>query len=83
MSQEELGQEYVKEKQQLEKQLEIYQQQIEQIQTKSQLELVEYKNQLDVKSTQYKQLQNEFEQYKLVFNTNSDNVTEINEQVED
>ena len=31
----------------------------------------------------YKQLQNEFEQYKLVFNTNSDNVTEINEQVED
>ena len=34
MSQEELGQEYVKEKQQLEKQLEIYQQQIEQIQTK-------------------------------------------------
>jgi hypothetical protein len=83
MSQEELGQEYIKEKQQLEKQLEIYQQQIEQIQTKSQLELVEYKNQLDLKSTQYKQLQNEFEQYKLVFNTNSDNVTEINEQVED
>jgi chromosome segregation ATPase len=81
MTQDELGEEYVKEKKQLQKQIEIHQEQIEQIKTTSQFELIEYKNQLDIKSNQYQQLQNEFQQYKLIFNAKSDNLSELNEQV--
>jgi hypothetical protein len=81
MTQNELGQEYSKEKSQLEKQIKILEDQIEQIKTKSHLELIEQKNQFDIKSNEYKQLENEFEQYKLNFKTNTNNLTELNQQV--
>ncbi|CAF4425317.1 unnamed protein product, partial [Rotaria sp. Silwood2] len=80
MTQNELGEEYLKEKNQLEKQIKLFQDQIEQINIKSQLELNEQKNQLDIKINEYRQLQNEFEQYKLNFNANSSDMTEINQQ---
>ncbi|CAF1147212.1 unnamed protein product, partial [Rotaria sordida] len=54
---------------------------IEQINIKSQLELIEQRNQLDIKINEYKQLQNEFEQYKLNFNTNSNDMTDLNQQL--
>ncbi|CAF1184756.1 unnamed protein product [Rotaria sordida] len=81
MTQNELGQEYLKEKNQLEKQIKIFQEQIEQINIKSQLESIEQKNQLDIKINEYKQLQNEFEQYKLNFNSNSNDMTDLNQQL--
>ncbi|CAF3242252.1 unnamed protein product [Rotaria sp. Silwood2] len=81
MTQNELGEEYVKEKNQLEKQIKLFQDEIEQINIKSQLELNEQKNQLDIKINEYRQLQNEFEQYKLNFNANSSDMTEINQQL--
>jgi len=81
MTQNELGQEYSKEKLQLEKQIKILEDQIEQIKSKSHLELIEQKNQFDIKSNEYKQLENELEQYKLNFKTNTNNLTELNQQV--
>jgi hypothetical protein len=81
MTQNELGQEYSKEKIQLEKQIKILEDQIEQIKSKSHLELIEQKNQFDIKSNEYKQLENELEQYKLNFKTNTNNLTELNQQV--
>ncbi|CAF1625285.1 unnamed protein product, partial [Rotaria sp. Silwood1] len=81
MTQDELGQEYFKEKHQLEKQIKLFQDQIEQINIKSQLELSEQKNQLDIKINEYKQLYDEFEQYKLNFNANSSDMTELNQQL--
>jgi hypothetical protein len=82
MTQNELGEEFLKEKTQLEKQIEYLQNQLEQIQVESQLELTEQKNLLDIKSNEYKQLQNQFEQYQLNFNVNSNTTNELNEQVE-
>lgn len=82
MTQNELGEEFLKEKFQLEKQIEYLQNQIEQIKIKSQLELTEQKNIFDIKSNEYKQLQNQFEQYQLKFNANSNDLNGLNEQVE-
>ncbi|CAF1236405.1 unnamed protein product [Adineta steineri] len=81
MTKEELGQEYLKEKKQLEKQIKLFEDEIEQMKNKFQLDLLEQKNQYDMKSTEYKQLQDEFEQYKYSFKINSNNLTEYNEQL--
>jgi predicted nucleic acid-binding Zn-ribbon protein len=83
MTQNELGEEFLKEKKQFEKQIQLFQEELEQIKTKYHLELIEQKTQFDIKSNEYKQLHNEFEQYKLNFNTNSNNMTELNEQVKE
>ena len=83
MTQNELGQQYLKEKDHLEKQIKIFQDEIEQIKTKSQLELMEQKNQLTMKLNEYEQLQNEFEQYRVNFNANSNDITELNQQVKE
>lgn len=81
MTQDELGQEYLKQKVQLEKQIQLFQDQIEQMKVKSELELNEQKDALESKINEYKQLENEFEQYKLVFNANSNDLSELNQQV--
>ena len=81
MTQNELGEEYFKEKQQLEKQIDNLQNQIEQITVKSQLEITEQKNLCEMKFNEYKQLQEKFEEYKLYSNANSNNMTELNERV--
>jgi hypothetical protein len=82
ITQNELGEEFYREKKQLENQIELLKDQIKQIKSQNQLELIEQKTQFDIKSNEYKELQNQFEQYKLNFNTNSNNLTDLNEQVE-
>ncbi|CAF5091814.1 unnamed protein product, partial [Rotaria magnacalcarata] len=81
MTQAELGQEYQKEKTHLEKQIQMLQDQMEQIKLKSQLEFDEQKNQFDVKNNEYQKLQSDFEQYKLIFNANSNDMSELNQQL--
>ena len=81
LTQNELGQEYMKEKQQLEKRIQMFEDQIEQIQSKFQLEFTEQKRQLETKMNDYTKLQREFDEYKLHYKTNSSNLTEIHEQV--
>ena len=56
--------------------------QIEQVKSKSHLELLEQRNQLDNKSHEYQQLQSELEKYKLSVKSNTNNLSELNEQVE-
>lgn len=82
MTQNEMDEEYLKEKKQLEKQIEFYQEEIQQIKYQFQLELNEQKNLFDMKSNDYQQLQNNFQEYKLNFNANSNSLTDINEQVD-
>ncbi|UJR27264.1 hypothetical protein I4U23_008559 [Adineta vaga] len=81
MTQNELGQEYLKEKQQLEKRIQSFENQIEQIQSKFQLEFTEQKHQLEVKSNEYTQLQKDFEQYKSKYQVTSTNLSEFQEQL--
>ena len=78
MTQDELGEEFLREKIQLEKRIEDLENHIEQIQVQSQLELTEQKNLFEIKSNEYKQLQYQFEQYQLNFNANSNDVSEVN-----
>lgn len=81
MTQNELGEEYIREKRQYEQQIEFYQNEIQQIKQQYQLELNEQKILFERKSNDYQQLQNDYQEYQLNFNTNSNNVTEVNEQV--
>jgi chromosome segregation ATPase len=81
MTQDELGQEYLKEKQQLEKRIKMFEDEIEQIRAKSQLELEVQKAQLETKTNEYQQLQKEFDQYKSSFKMTSNSLSEVHEQV--
>ena len=79
----ELDEEFIKEKNQLEKHIEFLQNQIQQIQIKYQLEFDEQKELFNIKSNDYEQLQKQFEKYKLNYNANSNNLSELNEQVDE
>ena len=81
INQHELGEEFLQEKQRLEEQIQSLRNQIEQIETRSQLALEEQENLLDKKANEYQQLHDDFEQYKSIFNTKSSNLNELNEQV--
>mgnify|MGYP001064342951 CR=1 FL=1 len=58
------------------------QNQIEQMQTKFQLEIDEERNLRVLKTNEYQQLKEQFEQYKLNYNAKSNDFSELNEQVE-
>lgn len=81
LTQDELGQEYLKEKQQLEKRVRMLEDQLEQLRSKSQLELNEEKTRLEMKSDEYRQLQQEFDRYKSNFKATSSDLSDLHEQV--
>lgn len=83
LNQNQLGEEFLREKQRWEEEIQSYQNQIEQIVTKSRLEGQEQQKLFEDQSDQYQQLQEEYKQYKSMFNTKSDNLDELNEQVEE